>query len=160
MSEIFAEGPGLNAGSFIAKAIEEGMSARQAISLFRDAGMKMGNQAFRSLYANVRDTLADRDQIAGLNYDAVPPGEAFGTWAADAEGGFATFVTSFTRMPGEVEMESRFYIHVSDESHTPQEAIDAAAAHYTDDAVGSSGTPQGVYQGSVVTSVTRTSGTG
>lgn len=160
MSEFLTEGPGLNAGSFVAKAIEEGLSMRKTVDLLRESGMKMGNQAFRSLYANVRDTIADRDQIAGLNYDAVPPAEAFGTWAADAEGGFATFVTSFTRMPGEVEMEQRFYIHVSDDPHTPQEAIDAAAAHYTDDAVGSSGTPQGVYQGSVVTSVTRTRGTG
>lgn len=160
MSEIFGEGVGLNAGAFMAGAIEEGLSARQAIIQFREAGLSMGNQSFRNMYAEIRDTIANRDAIAGLNYDAIPPGNVYGTWAADADGGYATFVTSFTRMPGETEMEQRFYIHTSADPHTPQDAIDAAAAHYTDDAIGSSGTPQGVYQGSIVTSMTRTRGSG
>lgn len=160
MSEFLTEGPGLNAGAFMAGAIEEGMSARQAITAFREAGLSMGNQSFRNMYAEIRDTIANRDAVAGLQYDALPPGDSYGVWAADAEGGYATFVTSFTRMPGEVEMEQRFYIHTSADPHTPQDAIDAAAAHYTDDAVGTAGTPQGTYQGSIVTSMTRTRGTG
>lgn len=156
MSELPIGGPGFNAGSFIAKAINEGLSMNKALATFRDAGMKMGNQAFRSAYANVREAIGGRDVISSLDYDAIPPGEAFTDWAAGASGRYATFVTSLTRLPGEVEMDRKFYIHVTDEPHTPQEAVDAHAAHLTDEAQTDKGYPMGSYQGGYVTSMTRT----
>lgn len=156
MSELGAIEAGFNVSAFLPRAIEEGMSARRALASFREAGGRMGNQAFRSLYGEARAAVEGRDAIAGLDYDAIPPGTAYTDWTAGAEGRYATFVQSFTRMPGEVEVENRFYTHITDAPHSPQEAIDAAAEFYTDAAVSTGGTPQGVYQGSVVTSMTRT----
>lgn len=158
MSEIPIIGAGFNAGAFIAKAIDEGLSQNKAMVAFRAEGMKMGNESFRSMYVEVANAIADRDVIARLDYDALPPGDAYSVWSAGAEGDYATFVTSLTRMPGSVEMEPKYFMHVTADPHTPQEAIDAAAAHYTDDATSTGGTPKGSYMGSVVTSMTRTKG--
>lgn len=145
-----------NIGSFLGKAVGEGLSARQAIAEFREAGMQMSNQTFRSLYSSARDALANHDAIAALDYDAIPPGDAFTDWAAGEGGNYATFIESFVRMPGEREVESRFFTHVTSEPHTPQEAIDAAAAIYGDEGDGTGPAYGAVYHGSVVTSVTRT----
>lgn len=156
MSDLDPDAPGFSVGGFLTSAIDEGWSARRAIAEFRQAGMAMSNQTFRSMYAAARDALANRDQIAALDYDAVPAGDVFTTWAAGEPDQYASFVESFVRMPGEREVESRFYTHVTAEPHTPQEAIDAAASYYTDESLPTNGTPQGTYQGSVVTSMTRT----
>lgn len=158
MSDLGDGAPGFSVGGFLSQAVEEGWSARRAIAEFRDAGMRMSNESFRSMYNNARDALANRDVIAGLDYNAIPSHDVFTPWAAGEEGNYATFVESFVRLPGEREVESRFYVHVTADPHTPQDAIDAAAAIYTDESLPTGGTPQGSYVGSVVTSVTRTTG--
>lgn len=158
MSDLLGEGLGFNVGAFAAKAIDEGMSSNAFRAALRDEGVTMSNQSMRSIYNQVRDAVAGRDVIANLPYDALPPSEAYTDWAAGAEGRYATFVQSFTRMPGERELEPKFFQYVTDEPHTPQEAIDAAAAHYTSDATSTGGTPKGSYISSVVTSMTRTIG--
>ncbi len=158
MSDIPGEGPGFSVGAFLQGAVEEGWSARRAIAEFRSAGMSMGNEAFRSMYASARETLAGRDALAGLDYNAPIPTDVMVPWAAGEEGNFASFVTSYVRMPGTTDIEERFFTHVTDTPHTPQEAIDAAAAYLTGDALPTNGTPQGVYVGGVLTSTTYTTG--
>lgn len=155
MSDIGAAGEALSPGAFIVQAVNEGLSMRQAVAGFREAGFEMGNQAFRQMFGEIREAVGNRDVIAGLDYGAIPPADAYSTWAAGDEGQYATFVTSYTRMPGTVEIEPRYYTYVTDEPHTPQEAVDAAAGFYTGDQ-GQPGYQQGVYQGSVITSMTRT----
>lgn len=158
MSEIPFGPITINAGAYAAKAIGEGMSSNQFRAAFRAEGGSMSNQSLRSVYNQARDALAGRDVIAGLDYNAIPPGDAFVDWAAGAEGNYATFVTSLVRMPGERELETRYFIHSTSDPHTPQEAIDAAAAHYTDDSTSDEAYRNASYQGGFITSMTRTTG--
>lgn len=158
MSEFEALGEGLNAGAFMAQAAGEGLGVVEARNLMREAGLHMSNATFSSMYADVRSAIGERDAIQGLNYDAIPGGDAFSTWAAGAEGEFATFVTSYVRPVGTDELERRYYIHTTGAPHTPQEAIDAAQTFYTDVALAADSMARGNYQGSIVTSVTRTVG--
>lgn len=158
MSEIFGEGAGLNAGAFMAGAIEEGLGVVEARDAMRAAGLSMSNATFSRMYADVRAAIGERDAIQGLNYDAIPGGDQWGEWAAGAAGDFATFVTSYVRRPGSPDVEERYYIHVTGQAHTPQEAIDAAADFYTNDNLTQESMRGGNYQGSIVTSMVRTVG--
>lgn len=158
MTDVPIEGPGLNAGAFMVEAAEQGMGVVEARTAMREAGLQMSNATFSRMYGEVRSTLANRDLVAGLDYGAIPPGDAFSTWTMGEGGQYATFVTSYVRVPGTREVEPRFFTFVTDEPHTPQDAIDAAADHYTNDALTAESMRGGVYQGSVVTSITRTRG--
>lgn len=156
MTDLPIEGGDFNVGAFLTGAIEEGLSARQALIRFREAGMRMSNESFRQLYAETRDIIGDRDYLAALDYDAIPEGEQLGTWAMGEGGQFATFVTSFVRRVGERELEQRYYTFITDEPHTAADAIAAAQDFYTDEALVGDSFGGGVYQGSVVTSMTQT----
>lgn len=156
MSEIGPAGEAFNVASFLAQAMDEGMSMRSARQAFRDAGMRMSNQSFASMYAEVRDAIGGREAVQGLDYSAIPPAEAFTTWAAGDAERFSTFVTSFVRRTGEREMEPRYYTYTTDRPHSPEEAVQAAADFLTDNDLVRDSFGNGIYQGSVVTSVTHT----
>lgn len=143
---------------FIAGMIEEGIGVTAGRNMVRDAGFQISNEAFGNLYGQVRFALGDREIIQGLNYDQVPPSDVYSTWRAGRGDQYATYVTSYVRPVGERDIEERFYFHLSDDPHTPQEAIDAAQAHLTGDRAATSGSDPIVLVGSVVTSVNRTIG--
>lgn len=155
MSEFFEAGPGLNAGAFMAQAAAEGLGVVEARNAMRAGGLSMSNATFSAMYGEIRAAVGERDLLQGIDYGAIPGGEVYTDWTAGAEGDFATFVTSYVRVPGQSDVEERFYTYVTSDPHTPQEAIDAAAAFYTDDALVSD-TMKATYQGSMITSMTRT----
>lgn len=157
VSDLAGEGAGLNAGAFMVQAAEEGLGVVAARDAMRAGGLSMSNATFSRMYGEVRNTIANRDVIAGLDYGAIPPGDAYSTWTMGAGGDYATFVTSYVRAPGQAEVEERFFTFVTSDPHTPQEAIDAAADHYSNDAP-MNDTFKSIYQGSMVTSMTRTRG--
>lgn len=158
MSPAGEPGPGFNAGAFMAEAISEGLSARQAIVRFREAGMAMSNQAFRSMYAQVRDVIGRRDVLGALDYSAIPGPEVYGTVTLGQGDRYATYVTSYVRRLGERDLEPRWYTYVTDQPHTPGEAIQAARDWLTDQDLAQDSFSTGVYQGSVVTSMSKTIG--
>lgn len=158
MSEIPDVGVGLNAGAFMARAAAEGMGVVEARNAMRAGGLSMSNATFSRMYGEIRTAVSERDALQGLNYGAIPPGDVFTDWAAGAGGGYATFVTSYVRMPGSDDVQERFFTYTSTDPHTPQEAVDAAQAFYTDEALTVDSMQGGIYQGSMVTSVTRTVG--
>lgn len=158
MTDLPIEGAGLNAGAFMAQAANEGLGVVAARTAMREAGLQMSNATFSQMYGEIRAAVAGRDAIAGLNYDAIPGDDAFTTWRVEDGGGYATFVTNYVRVPGQRGVEPRYYTYVTDQPHTPQEAIDAAADHFTNDALTTDTLRGGIYQGSVVTSVTRVTG--
>lgn len=156
MSEIGAVGgEAFNAGSFVTQAVNEGLSMRQAISTFRESGGRMSNQAFRSLYGQVRDAIGGREAIQALDYGQVPSADVYGTWGSGEAGRYSTFVTSYVRRAGERELEPRYYTYTTDMPHPPQEAIDAAADWLTTVDVTSDSFGAGSYQTGVVTSMVR-----
>lgn len=159
MSEVGGIFDAFNGSQFIAQAVREDMSARQAIQVFRDNGVQISNQAFRSMYAEARDAVAGRDAIQALSYDAIPPADAYSTWAAGEADQYATFVTSYVRPVGSRDVEPRYFTHVTAEPHTPGDAADAAAGYLSDiEDDGNPNYPAAVHLFSMVTSMTRTTG--
>ena len=158
MSEFAGEGAGLNAGAFMAQAASEGMGVVEARTAMREAGLQMSNATFSSMYGEIRAAVGERDAIQSLDYGAIPPGDAY-TGITMGEGGdFATFVTSYVRVPGQDAVETRYFTYVTGEPHSPQQAIDAAADFYTADDLTADSMAGGNYVGSVVTSMTQTRG--
>lgn len=156
MSEFLGAVANFSPGAFISGAIAEGLGVTEARNLFRSYGMQMGNGPFGQLYGQVRAALGDRDVISGLTYDAIPPGEAYTEWAAGTPDQFASFVQTFTREKGSNDVVTHFSTYVTDQPHTPQEAIDWAQAD-SEQAAAAGGTFSGqVTLASVVTSMTRT----
>lgn len=147
----------LSISAFIRAAIGEGMGVTQARNALRSSGAgRMGNAEFGQLYGQIRDAVGMRSSVAQLDYDALPPGEAYSTWAAGEAGRYASFVEVYVRPMGARDVTSKWYQHVTTEPHTPQSAIDAAI----DVIMGGSQsglTPSGeVIVGAAVTSITRT----
>ena len=156
MSEIGAEGAGINAGAFMAQAISEGLGVTEARNALRAAGMRMSNATFSDMYAQVRDTIGNRDAVQALGDDAIPAGADYTEWTMGEGDQYASFVTSYVRVPGQDGIEPRYFIYTTDAPHTKQDAMDAAADQYGDENLADYPGAHGTYQGSVVTSMTRT----
>lgn len=144
-------------GGFIRRAINEGLGVTRARAMFRESELgRMSNAAFGQLYGQVRSALGARDQLAGLDYAAIPDGDVFTPWAAGTPDRYASFVEVFVREVGSRDVTSRFYTHVTSDPHSPQEAVDAAMDVIT----GGSATGFTPYDevpiDGVVTSMTRT----
>lgn len=151
---------GLGAGSiggFIRRAISEGMSVTKARNAFRSEQIgRMSNAAFGQMYGQVRAAIGNRSAIAALDYNAIPPAEALTEWRAGAGGRYSSFVEVLVREIGSRDVSTRFHQFVTDEPHTPQDAVDAAIDVIS---MGSEDgtTPSGeVVLDGVVTSMTRT----
>lgn len=147
----------LSVGGFIRQAIGEGLGVTAARNLFRSQGVgAMSNAAFGQLYGQIRTALGGRDQIAALDYNALPDAGVYTPWAAGEADRYATFVEVAVREVGSRTITSKFHTHVSDAPHTPQEAVEAAVATIT--AGNESGvTPSNeVVLDATVTSMTRT----
>lgn len=160
MSEIpLGEGP-LNIGAFMAQAAGEGLGVTEARNALRAAGGAISNATFSAMYSEIRTSIAARDALQNIDYGSIPSGADYTEWTMGAEGDYATFVTSYVRVPGQSGVEERYFTYVTDQPHTPQEAIDAAADFYTNDQLTAESMAGGVYQGSMVTSMTITKGAG
>lgn len=149
----------LSVSGFIRKAIGEGLGVTAAREAMREGGLgSMSNAAFGRLYGEIRQAVGMRSQIASLDYGAIPPTDVYTPWAAGAAGRHASFVEVYVRPVGSRDVTSKWYQHVTDAAHTPQEAIDAAiGAIMGGSATGL--TPSGeVIVGAAVTSITRTTG--
>lgn len=155
MSEFEALGPGLNAGAFIAGAINEGLGVTEARDLMRSYGLSMSNQTFSNLWADIRGAIGERDELAGLDYNRIPDPATFQQWAAGAEGDYITFVQAEVRIPGTDELQPRYYTHRTADPHTPQDAVDAASEFFIDNQDTAIGYGGGTFMGAFVTSVAR-----
>lgn len=96
--------PDGNPSGFIADAISRGLSARAAVSEFRDAGGRIGNQTFRQLYGQVRDALAAIPDLAGIDPSLRPGGELFQATPWGSNGKFMYQFDAYTRPTGTSEV--------------------------------------------------------
>lgn len=129
------DGPDLGLGlisSFIRGAVEEGMGVTAARGLFREQGIgRLSNETFGQLYGEARLSLANRDAVAGLAYDAIPEGSSYAMIRAGGPERFLTTVEVPVRESGTRGIVTRFYTHMTSDAHTPQEAVDAALQRFS-----------------------------
>ena len=78
-----------NIAGIMGKYVREGLSARQAVARFREAGGRISNQAFRSGYAQVRDSLLANPTAATLPGHLRPGLEHFSEWQTNTPGQYA-----------------------------------------------------------------------
>ena len=144
-------GPGPLVG-FINAAIDQGLSATQALSDYREAGGAIANERFYQAYGALRGSVSAAAQLAGIAGDQPVPGDLLGTWAAGQAGEQYGFVEGFFSVPGQHRLESQFYIVKPEGPMTLQALQDEAEAFFTSQRHG--GTFDGwSLQFTVVTSV-------
>lgn len=138
--------------------IESDMSATASLKAFRAGGGRIGNERWYSLYGDIRAAMGNREQLQGISYGQVPAYDQMTSWAAGTAGQQATFVQTFLQVPGERGTRTSFFIHVTGDPHTPQEAIEAAQRSIAEGQRTGSGPVGEVMLGSVITSVARMTG--
>lgn len=142
----------------VRSGIESGMSATSSLRAFREMGGRIGNERWYALYGDVRSAVGNREGIQSMLYDSIPQAAQMTDWAAGEAGQQATFVQTYLQVPGERSPRTSFYIHVTDNPHTPQEAINAAQGSIAEGQRTGTGPVGEVMLGSVITSVARLTG--
>lgn len=149
-------GDGVNIGNpagFMLAKIQEGISANQALADFREAGGAYRRQDWLRGYAGVRDALQMRPEIAGIEPSAIPEAGAFAEWRMGRGGQFATQVQMLVMDRESGIMTIAQYTHITDEPHTPDEAVQAGIdlfgqpateSRYSQRVMG--GLPSGLYR--------------
>lgn len=134
-----SEGEGLdvseafgNRAGFMAKAIQEGLSANETLRLMREGGAGMARQAGLRLYGQVNASLARRGEQIAYPTNALPRGDMMQPWAMGRGGQFATQVEIQVRDRRSGIVSAVQYTHVTDEPHTGDEAIQAGMDLYGD----------------------------
>lgn len=122
-----------NPAGFIAQAIRSGQNATQALSAYREAGGSARTQTWYGLYGQVSDTLARQPEAANLEPNRIPGAEDYGEWSMGRGGQFATQVQILFRDRETGIIGSAPYTHITDEPHTPDEAVYAGIDLYTND---------------------------
>lgn len=152
-----AEDEGIDIGNpagFIADKLREGISANRALQEFQEAGGGMRRQTWYRLFGQVADTIARQPESEALDPSALPDASAYGEWQMGQGGQYATQVNVMFRDAESGVIGTAQYTHVSDQPHTPGEAIDAAIDVYSDEDAASR--YEQVILGGVATSVWQT----
>lgn len=122
MPDAFDFGPDNPAG-FIRGLINEGEGPTAGLGLFREAGGRINDSRWFSLYGQVNDTIDREPGVLGMDPFTLPSMSDYGEpWAAGKGGQFATQV--------EVQIVDRDtglwitkqHTYITDEPHTPAEA--------------------------------------
>lgn len=115
-----------NIAGFIKGLIDEGVGPTEGRQLYRDAGGRVGNDAWSRLYGETYDALQRSTTAGALDLDTLPSPEQYATWSMGRGNRYATQVNLFTRDTGSNDVGKMNYTYITDAPHTPQEAIDAA----------------------------------
>jgi len=121
--------PGNPAG-FIANAINEGTSARQALADWRDLGGTSADAQWYRMYGQVTDTLLRTGDLAALDPAALPSAADYGEWAMGQGGEFATQVKVMVTDINDGTTTLLDYTHITVDPHTPEDAMAAAILDY------------------------------
>lgn len=126
-----------NPAGFAAYYQRIGASANEALSDFRDSGGEMQTQRWYRLYGQVGDSLARNDEAYAIAPDTLPTAEQYGEWEAGNGGQYATQVSVTFRDIDSGVFGVAQYTHITDEPHTPEEAMQAGIDLYAnEDAAG------------------------
>lgn len=121
-----------NPAGYFGDFIRRGLSMRQGIREFRAAGGRMGNEAFRSTWRSVQDSLIQHPTVSSLPGAAVPGQQHYSAWQAGREGRFGHQVNLhvFDQQIGGVIQ--RDWMVMSDRPMTPDEATQFALDEFND----------------------------
>lgn len=142
--------------AFIVQGLEEGLSGNAILRGLQEAGAGMNRGTFFQMVGEIRGAIGAREELQGLDYGAIPEGSSYSTWRAGAGDQYATFVTSYVRPVGSLDIEQRYYTHITNDPHSPQDAIDAAQDFLDRGNEQGSGPSADTTMGSVITSINRT----
>lgn len=120
-------------GQFLQSAIGDGLSMTAARDLFRESGVgALSNQTFSQLYGEARFAAGKYDDWANLDYSAVPGAEQYADIRASGPDRYLTRVEVGVREIGQRDITTTFFTHMTNDPHSPQEAIDAATSRIAD----------------------------
>lgn len=124
--------PGNPAG-FISDKIREGVGATQSLEDFREAGGQMRRQSWFRLFGEVADTITRSAEASALDPGSLPDAGDYGVWEMGKGGQYATQVNIMFRDRYSGVIGTAPYTHITDDPHTPDEAIASGIDLYTDD---------------------------
>jgi len=131
------------------QGVEAGLSARQALAEFREAGGHVADGTWFKTYAEVAAHISLREGIYNEPTDLRPVGEEVKTWSTHKAAGYAQQVEVLVRDQGTGEIITIPYTYTGHELLTRREVINKALDVY--DGEGSSGEHQqmlgAVYSG-------------
>jgi hypothetical protein len=122
-----------NRAGFISQMINEGYSANEGLELLQSQGAGYRRSDFLADWGRVSDLLARQDVELALDPTALPDASEYGEIAMGRGGQYATRVSI-----GIVNMDTGvngtgWYLHVTDEPHTPEDAIEGAMDAFSDE---------------------------
>lgn len=112
-----------NPSGFIADAVRRGLSARSAVAEFRGAGGAIGNETFRKLYGQVRDSLARVPDLAGMSTSGRPGLDQFQATPWGQDGKLLYQFDMYARPEGTSEVGATPFSFVSDRRISVDEAM-------------------------------------
>lgn len=121
--------PGNPAG-FIAYGLSVGKSGNEILREWRDLGGSSGNESWRRMVGSIADTINRTDDMAALDPGALPTAADYGEWQMGRGGQYATQVAVTARDDETGLLTTSQYTYVSNEPHTPDEAVEAAMDEY------------------------------
>lgn len=86
--------------SLINMGYSQGMSGRGMLAAFKEAGIPVTTRQFWSLASDVRNGIANVEQVAGLDLAAVPDSTAFAPWETSHRRGYYYQVKAIFSRPG------------------------------------------------------------
>jgi len=146
----------IDPAGFLANLVRGDVSATAALDIFRSNGLSMRTQTFYSLYGEIRDAVGGRSALQGMDYSQLPTGAQYTTYRAGEGGQYATFVQNYTRTVGTNEIQTRHYIHITNQPHTANEALTASASQFAEGGGGPEGPSGSILVGQTVSSMTVT----
>lgn len=140
-----------NLSGFIGEAIGEGLGSNATLRLLRESGVRIGNEAFRSLYRTVDETLSRRSEWAAMAPDVVPAADVFVPWEAGRAGVFGYQVDVHVREVGITDITTKQYTFMTDVRVPPGDALQAALDEFNANVAGQGTDFAEVVLGGVVT---------
>lgn len=122
-----------NRAGFIGQLINQGLSANEGLEVLRDLGAGYRRTDFLADWARVSDAIARSGEQIALDPTSLPSGSDYAELAMGRGGQYATRVSI-----GLVNMDTGvqgtgWYLHVTDDPHTPEDAIEGAMDAFSDD---------------------------
>lgn len=122
-----------NRAGFIAQMITEGYSANEGLDLLRQYGAGYRRSDFLADWGRVRDALAEDPSSLAIMPGTIPSGGEYAELAMGRGGQYATRVSIGLANQDTGVQGTGWYLHVTDEPHTPEEAIEAALDAFSDE---------------------------
>lgn len=115
------------------QGVEAGLSARQALALFREAGGHVADATWFKVYSEVAANISLREGIYDEPTDLHPVAGEIQTWTTSKATGYVQQVEVLVRDRGTGEVISVPYSAMGRELQTRREVLNKALSVYSDD---------------------------